>query len=194
MKFTKDSVLSICLFLFTTYMLATFEEYFIHKYIMHQMIDLPVLKETAEEHIKHHKATNSDYTIKENDHSNICFSFTTNLLPIILILFITYFLFRKIISTWIILLTIFLFYIIHIISWNTLHSYVHYFEVNTICTDTFYGIPKEYINENNIYVKWSLENHRAHHYYKGEQKGNWNVVYPGADYIMGTHNILPPRF
>ena len=61
MKFTKDSVLSICLFLFTTYMLATFEEYFIHKYIMHQMIDLTVLKETAEEHIKHHKATNSDF-------------------------------------------------------------------------------------------------------------------------------------
>ena len=42
--------------------------------------------------------------------------------------------------------------------------------INKICKNTIYGLPKEYINENNIYVKWSLENHKAHHYYKGEEK------------------------
>jgi len=78
---------------------------------------------------------------------------------------------------------------IHMVIWNTMHSYVHFFDVNKICNVN--GIPKEYIDENNVYVNWSLENHRAHHFYKNDEKGNWNVVFPGADYIFGTNNRLP---
>ena len=77
------------------------------------------------------------------------------------------------------------------VVWNTLHSYIHKLEVNQICKNAVYGVPKEHVNEENPYVKWSLENHKAHHYFKGDEKGNWNVVFPGTDYILGTHNTIP---
>jgi len=190
----KNTVLAICVFLISLYLLASFEEYFIHKYIMHNKINFPYLKELYEEHIKHHIDTNEDYTIKKNDHTNICFTFTTTIPLFIITIFILYFLFNKIISFNIILFSIIIIIIIHIVVWNSLHSYVHYFDVNTICKNAIIGIPKEYINEKNIYVKWSLDNHRAHHFYKNEQKGNWNIVFPGADYILGTYNTLPNKY
>ena len=192
-NFSKNSFLSISLFLVTLYFLSSFEEFFIHKYIMHRVINVPFLKETAEEHINHHIATNKDFTVKNNDHTNICFDFIT-ILPIYLFtVFISYILFNKIVSLNVILLTVLVVILIHMVVWNTLHSYFHYFNVNTICKNTIYGVPKEYINEDNFYVKWSLNNHRAHHYFKDEKKGNWNVVFPGADYILGTHNVIPKQ-
>jgi len=189
--FEKNSALSISVFLLALYLFSSFEEYVIHKYVMHKKIDLPYLKETYEDHIKHHIDTNKDFTIKKNDHSNICFSFMTVVPLFIVTVFSLYIVFNTIISLNIIIISVVFFVIIHMVVWNTLHSYVHYFDVNTICKNAVYGLPKEYINEKNIYVKWSLDNHRAHHYFKDDKKGNWNVVFPGADYILGSHNTIP---
>ena len=187
----KNSFLSICLFLIFLYIFSSFQELLIHKYIMHNDINLPYFKETYQKHIKHHIDTNKDFTIKDNNISNICFSFMTILPTFIVNVFVLYILFNTIVSLEIIIISIFLVLVAHMVIWNTMHCYVHYFDVNKICKNTIYGLPKEYINENNIYVNWSLENHKAHHYYKGEEKGNWNVVLPGADFILGTHNTLP---
>ena len=187
----KNSFYSISLFLVSFYFITSLQEYFMHKYIMHNKINIPYLKETYDDHIKHHISTNKDFTIKDNDHSNICFSFMT-MLPIFFVnVFILYILFYKIISLHIIVITVIIAQIIFIVIWNSLHSYIHFFSVNKICKNTVYGIPPEYINPNNIYVKWSLENHKAHHYYKKDEKGNYNVVFPGADYLLGTYNTMP---
>ena len=190
---SKNSFWSICLFLITLYFLSSFLEVFIHKYIMHRVINIPYFKETAEEHIKHHIATNKDFSIKNNDSSNICFDFITILPVYFATVFILYIIFNKIISLNIILFTVLVAIIIHMVLLNTLHSYVHYFNVNEVCKNTIYGIPKEYINKENIYVKWCLNNHRAHHYFKDDKKGNWNIIFPGADYILGTHNKMPEQ-
>jgi len=74
--------------------------------------------------------------------------------------------------------------------WNSLHSYVHYLEVGSYCST---GISLDKIGTNNAYIQWALNNHRAHHYFKGAEKGNFNVVYPGADYFFGTYNVIPPK-
>jgi hypothetical protein len=194
LDFSKNSVLSVCLFFVTLYFLVSFEEFFIHRYMMHNVVKIPFLDEYGKEHIKHHIATNKDFSIKNNDSENICFDFFTVLPLYLLTVLILYLLFNKMISLNIILIAVFITGCLHMVVWNTLHSYVHYFDVNTICKNTIYGIPKEYINEDNFYVKWSLDNHRAHHYFKKEEKGNWNVVFPGADYIMGTHNTMPKDY
>ena len=73
------------------------------------------------------------------------------------------------------------------------HTHLHHFEPDDICNNSLYGINKKYIDENNPYIKWVLDNHKAHHYYKGTEKGNYNIIYPGADYILGTHNVLPNK-
>ena len=189
--FEKNSALTICVFLITLYIFAAFEEYIIHKYIMHQKIDLPYLKETYEDHHRHHLNTNKDFTIKNNDPSNICFSFMTTVPLFIITVSSLYAIFYRILSFNIIVISVIIILIIHMVVWNTLHSYIHKLEVNRICKNAVYGVTKEYINEENPYVKWSLENHKAHHYFKGDEKGNWNVVFPGPDYILGTHNTIP---
>jgi hypothetical protein len=192
--FSKNSFLSVCLFFVTLYILLSFEELFIHKYIMHDVIKIPFLNDVGERHIKHHIATNPDFSIKNNETENICFDSTSAFAVYFITVTIMYLLFHKIISSSIILVSVLVFSVIAWIIWNTLHSYIHFFDGNTLCQDTVVGIPKEYINEDNFYVKWSLDNHRAHHYFKKEEKGNWNVVFPGADYIMGTHNTMPKDY
>jgi len=194
LDFSKNSVLSICLFLIALYLLSSFEEYIIHKYLMHNVNKISFLASYGEEHIKHHIATNKDFSIKDNEPENICFDFFTILPMYLLTVTILYITFHRIISLDIILISVVIIICIAIVVWNTLHCYVHHFDVNTVCTNTIYGIPKEYINPDNFYVKWSLDNHRAHHYFKHEEKGNWNIVFPGADYIMGTHHKMPADY
>ena len=161
---------------------------------MHNVVKIPFLDEYGKDHIKHHIATNKDFTIKNNDPDNICFDFFTIIPLYVSTVLILYLFFNKMISLNIILIAVFITVCLHMVVWNTLHSYIHYFEVNDVCKNTIYGIPSKYINEENFYVKWSLDNHRAHHYFKHEEKGNWNVVFPGADYIMGTHNKMPADY
>jgi hypothetical protein len=191
---SKDSFLSICLFLAVLYLLISFEEFFVHKYVMHNVINLPFVNEVGERHIKHHIATNKDFSIKNNETENICFDYISSFVIFFVTVSIMYLLFHKIVSLSIIFVSVLIIITIALIIWNTLHSYIHYFEVNEVCKNTIYGIPSKYINEENFYVKWSLDNHRAHHYFKHEEKGNWNVVFPGADYIMGTHNKMPADY
>ena len=40
-------------------------------------------------------------------------------------------------------------------------------------------------NENNIFSCWIVNNHKAHHY---NPRGNFNIIFPGADFIFGTYN------
>jgi hypothetical protein len=189
--FEKNSLKSILLFLVGLYLVLALEEYLIHKYVMHQKVDLPFIRDVHEEHIRHHIATNKDFTLKNEDHKNVCFTFMT-IIPLFLIATsVLYIFFNTIISLPIIIFSVITAAIIHMNVWNTLHSYIHSVDVNKVCKKSLLGISKEYINEENIYVKWSVSNHRAHHSIKGDQKGNWNVVFPGLDYILGTHNTIP---
>ena len=172
------------------YIFVSFEENFIHKYIMHYRIDIPYFRETYDEHIKHHKSITKDFTTQNNGHENICFNVSTIIPICIANTLLLYAFFHKVAKFQTILTLVVFTQIIHAIIWNSYHSYIHSFNVNNICD--IYGISKEHINENNIYSKWSIQNHKAHHYYKNDEKGNYNVVFPGADFILGTHNILPP--
>ena len=76
------------------------------------------------------------------------------------------------------------------IIWNALHCRIHNVDADAACNKALPNCPTKYITVNNPYVKWVVQNHQAHHLYKGREKGNWNVVIPGADYILGSHNKL----
>ena len=44
-----------------------------------------------------------------------------------------------------------------------------------------------------MWFDWMMLNHAQHHAVKGPSKGNYNIILPGFDYLMGTHN-KPPCF
>lgn len=134
----------------------------------------------------HHATTNADYTIKNGKTEYICvevFSKDGIIQSIILFSINTgffYMLFPKI-SLQVITTTVAIMISINILVWNTIHSYVHGFDPSVICSPN--GIPKKYVSEKNEIVGWLINNHRKHH---DNKNTNYNIVFPGADYLMGT--------
>jgi len=58
--------------------------------------------------------------------------------------------------------------------WDWLHYSFH--KINDL--DTWKGNPIFY---------WYFRNHSYHHLVKGEKKGNYNIILPGGDFILGTY-------
>ena len=72
--------------------------------------------------------------------------------------------------------------------WNSIHPYVHH---KCGRDYTFLSLPcnttKDMVKKN-PFVKWLVNNHKKHHIYKGDEKGNYNVTIPGADFLYNTYN------
>jgi hypothetical protein len=176
----------LLLFFLTTYFLATTQEWFMHKYLMHTN----TIQSLFNNHILHHKKTKADYSIKNNDSDYICIDMSTvnDLIQAAFLVIINssilYLLFTPYISIITILLSVTILFTMNILIWNTLHPYVHHLNAYDICNFPK-GITSSFINENNIYIKWVVDNHKSHHY---NSKGNFNIVFPGADYLFGTYN------
>lgn len=178
------------LFFFTTsYLMSTIEEWFIHKYLMHNKAILSLYNN----HITHHAKTNPDYSINDSNLSYICVD-VSSLNDIIQIFFvfsinsgILYVLFNPYISLLTISCTVSALLGINILLWNTYHSYIHKLDGSKICNFPK-GLSKnfidKYFNENNIYVKWIINNHKQHH---NNCRTNFNIVFPGGDYLFGTY-------
>ena len=160
---------------------------------MHNKIDLPYLDNEYDLHILHHKNVNSntEFTLKDDTLPGICFDNKISIILFIIIFIITYGLFHRLVSLNVILITCIVYSIYNKMMWNSLHSYVHNIDVYKICDNSVLNISKPYVNENNIYINWIIKNHQAHHYYKDKEKGNYNILFPGADYILGTHKTIP---
>jgi hypothetical protein len=189
----KDNIGSLIIFFVLFYLLISFGEFGIHKYIMHNKINLPFINKTYENHITHHINVNSntDFSLKNNNSKGICFGIDLSIILFIILFIVSYILFHKLVSIYIILITCLLYIIYNKTMWNLVHSYIHHVDVKDVCSDTILNIPKKYINENNMYINWIIKNHQAHHYYKDKEKGNYNILIPGADYILGTHKNIP---
>merc|ERR1719399_1781036 len=78
--------------------------------------------------------------------------------------------------------------LVHTCFWNTLHGDIHdYYEENDG------GFPRvEFLSWLTPYTRWLVTNHVGHHVVHGE--GNYNIVFPGPDYLWGTcyHPVHPP--
>lgn len=78
--------------------------------------------------------------------------------------------------------------------WNTVHPEIH--NIDTKLT-WYEGIPGwsgwKWLFSNIILYDdvslytWFIQNHTMHHLRKNEKKGNYNVTFPGADFILGLH-------
>jgi len=72
--------------------------------------------------------------------------------------------------------------------WNSMHAMMHgrcgYTEGQPLALP--YGFAKWLTNF--WYFSWVVRNHTLHHENKGEGKGNFNIVWPGADFFLGTYH------
>lgn len=171
------------------YLLLSLLEWVIHRYIMHSPNTT-----LGKYHILHHKSTNVHTMAITHDErlgetQNLCMDEYT-LYAVVTILPIYFFALMRVTKN-----KIFIFYslmifgilaLFHVLVWNSVHSYMHNEDASKRC--------KLYINrdkikqmQNDRYIKWVIRNHVTHHVRKGNNKGNYNIVFPGADYIFGTY-------
>lgn len=178
------------LFIAGVYIASSIEEWIVHKYVMHTHSDVKLFRKMHENHAQHHYKTKSDYTVG-GDTEYICVDIKTvdDVIQYTVVFVFNYGLFyvmcSNYIPAWFIASTILAFIGINILVWNTFHSYIHGMDAYEICYSK--GIPAKYLNEKNFYVNWIVNNHRAHH---KNSRGNFNIVFPGADFWFGTYNKL----
>lgn len=185
--------------IFFTYLILSFGEWFLHKYVQHgdpeklKKIFCGKLSRTlvahAEAHLQHHKAINMNmkfvdkYYEGKSPHKGLFFQWFVTLVTFIFYysLIICIFKFKHL---------KFLFFISILISiifsfcWNNLHPDMHVSNLRIDIKDGMPNTPK-LLSRGRIY-KWLWSNHAIHHLQKGE-KGNFNIIFPGADYIFNTY-------
>lgn len=168
------------------YWASSIQEWFFHKYCMHHK-SYQVMDDLYNNHMAHHANTKKDYTIRNNKSEYICvdvFSSEGTLQMSILYSLnfgFFYSLFSRSVPLSIISTTLLGALMINILVWNVIHSYVHGFDSSKICSPL--GISNYYVSEKNAIIRWLVENNRRHH---DAPHTNYNIVFPGADYIFGT--------
>lgn len=154
------------------YIILSFYEWFLHKHLMHT--------HNIEKHLDHHLYVNDDMSIR--DHHGMSFEIKHSVVLIILISVSFYFV-LKMCSLYVnyshlLLLSIFIMFIYKTL-WDYLHYKVHQQEPHNKIYETL--LP-------NSYIHWAYNNHIMHHKVKGDKKGNYNIILPLFDHIMGTYN------
>lgn len=187
------------------YVVFTFAEYFVHRYLMHGSKNKWNPLSTS--HWTHHEHTLNDMNLKKSDkynseidkHLGLYFVwkytaaiFIVGLLPAYLLN-----LFLHLIGVGIeprfIPIYVGGFALYQSSFWNTVHPDIHnvYDELSwsegvpgsNIWRLLYSGIK---ISDSMTMYEWFMHNHKLHHLRKGVKKGNYNVTLPGADWALGT--------
>ena len=161
------------------YLELTIGEVLIHKYVMHNNPNSIMRKIYGDYHIRHHMDVKSDMTLSDNYfEEGLFFGWKYTLLLSILIFSIWYptlhLFFTKINRNYIFGLSILMG-----ITYKLLWDYLHY---------SFHQLSELESKRSNPIFNWLFINHTIHHLQKGERKGNYNIIFPGGDFILGSYN------
>jgi len=170
------------------YLCVSFNEWFVHKYIMHgnpkQLSNIPLvgqnLADISRGHHNHHNLISMNMKPTPHDHQS---SFLWS--HVIIFTFIFYIQFIPILkntkTNLYVSLTI---SILYAFIWNNIHNDMHNSTGYTYIKDGPPNILKHNMT-NNPFYSYVWYNHAIHHLQKG-QKFNFNIVCIGFDHIMGT--------
>ena len=175
------------------YCISSVIEYVVHKYIMHNKF--PFFDFAYKTHIEHHlnASKSHDLTLTEDD-DNLCLPVDKTLYMYIFTFIVSYLLlmlYPKRISIFYIGITLAVIVLFAVLSWNTYHPIIHGLDGKKVCG--IYAIPSKYIDNNSIYSSYVINNHKAHHYYKNEEKGNFNITLPFADFLFNSYKTIPTK-
>lgn len=184
-------------------------EWLVHKYVMHgyDRVNFPIvgklIHNESQAHWQHHHEVKSDMKLdinhKEDKHVGLFFRYKATVF-FTLVLFVTlslqFKLFKvkyspRVTGTIALLSTL-----TYSFLWNNFHALLH--GADQIILPATVGVPNNYQNTvvnwiPSAWFRWMMLNHAQHHAVKGRSKGNYNIILPGFDYIMGTYNT-PPCF
>lgn len=191
------------------YMNLTALEWVVHKYVMHgyDRVNFPIVGRLIEhesaQHWAHHHEVNSDMSLaiedKEHKHKGLFFQYKATVfftLVLYVILTLQFKLLKlnvKSSTTAIISVGSTIFYSF---LWNNFHALLH--GADEVFLSFVHGVPNTHQNTvvnwmPKVWFNWMMLNHAQHHAVKGPSKGNYNIILPGFDYLMGTYNN-PPCF
>lgn len=165
-------------------------EYCFHRYVMHS--DNNAFAEYQKLHITHHVETLRDMRLEDgadSDPRHIYFSVKTTLASVCISAlglgmingaFDLGFGSGALDATLNCALTSAAVAFFHTAYWQTIHGDIHEYY-----TDPSDGMPRiDALSQETPYTRWVVENHVGHHVVRG--KGNYNIVFPGPDYLWGT--------
>ena len=171
------------IFIIVLYSSATIQEWCFHRF-MHMNNHGRIQKD----HMNHHKHTNHQYIVELRYSDYICFDIRhiQDILQFIgfwtLNTSVLYLLFTPYISFYICSFSCFCLLVYNMSVWNTYHAYIHGLCASEICF--MKGLPYSYVPTTNVYSSWIIRNHQLHHKYPTK---NFNIVFPGADYMFCTY-------
>ena len=186
--------MKLILIIVLIYLLSSITEYIVHRFIMHNT----TLFNFYTNHRLHHSATFKNMSLNKKyknykslgPEENLCLSGWESGLVFCSVIFIITPISLKIVGEKIYSINGLIGFVFAIllclyakITWNTIHPYLHN-ESPSKCGKFTINDEKKI---NNNFFKWLMKNHKAHHIYKDNQKGNYNITLPGADFLFGTY-------
>ena len=193
LKKQKDNqFIDISLYAMLLYIVLSINEWIIHKYVMHcyqnssWLLLLPnnYAKMSCLSHKNHHLSVEKDMSLNDTKNDtelvfNLYHALALGVLIFMLMTLIIYKLNLRI-NVYVNLLCCIVAGFMFMIIWNSIHTKMHKHEVDLPLSPR---IDIAYV-PNNVYFK----NHELHHQIKGDDKGNYNVVFLGADELFDTNN------
>ena len=180
-------------FIIVYYIFLSFSEWFLHKYIMHSNNKSIFSNPYSVLHLKHHIEVQNNMNLNRNNenHDGLIFQWSTIFGTFIFGLVFLYFMlpylnFKNNILRNSLIIS-FITNILYGILWNTLHPVFHDIDLDIPIKEGF-PIFNFLKRKHNPIVIWLYKNHTLHHVIKGKNKGNYNIILPGADFILGTYN------
>jgi hypothetical protein len=191
------------------YGIATISEWVYHRYGVHleaknlpAAIDIDFLRGSACRHLIHHRLTRNDMSLKSNlgtynvpfaDQKLEKFQGIYLLWSDTILIFFLVFMLSNLVAVFVIRMSI-LSVLIYSSAmtlwmsaiWNSVHAMVHSVDSLPI-KDGCDPIPHSWLMNTRFY-QYLWKNHVLHHLIHGEQRGNYNVTVPGADYLFGTYH------
>lgn len=161
------------------YLELSLGEVIIHKYIMHNKEGTIIRKYYGNSHNIHHLDVLNDMKLKDNyNDEGLYFSLLNSIYVSIitfLIWYLTILLFKYKIKIDYLIIISFIVGLIYKFTWDFLHY-------------SFHQLSELDKYKDNKIFNWLFLNHSYHHLVKGDKKGNYNIIFPGGDFLMGSYN------
>jgi len=174
------------------YIALTFMEWFMHKYLMHsQKGELLYTEAWSQSHLNHHKKVQNNNKVKSKNPEGMIFTWFPALVAMAIPMAIVIYSINKYLETGYsnqtILIILSCIAVAYGSLWNTLHISFHDADIKYSALHAFPSTSIHSYIKQFTPVQWLWKNHTYHHLNKGANKGNFNIILPGADFIMGTY-------
>lgn len=200
--YANDSWMHGVLFVMVLYLSASVIEWVLHRMIMHCYMYWPwldkkntnswflrQLQKSCHLHKDHHVSVKPDMSLKEvKDDHELIFDWPTTLGIALIgypfILLITHVAGIRV-GWWIQFVAIILMAVLFSLVWNSIHATLHGAKVDIPLREGAPNLNIKMDKDEALYAR----NHVIHHQIKGDQKGNYNVVFLGADELFQTNRL-----